>query len=128
MNEEITKKTVKAKASAKPKRSKRGKPTAADLAAALEKQKESLSGTNLGGVVGLEEGWTPLIIDTATTGGALTRERARAESLGYTLAPELSVSGMASAEVWLIPTEVYQKTILARRQQRDDERRKQSRI
>ena len=94
----------------------------------MEKQKEAFSGTNMGGVIGLEEGWTPLIIDTANPPGVVARERARAESLGYELEADLSVSGMAACEVWLIPTQVYKETIQRRRQERDDRWRKESRI
>lgn len=131
MNEETktAKPAAKAKASAKPKKPRgRRKPTAEDIARAVEKQAKATAAAGIGGVIGLEEGWTTQIIDTANPAGKVTQDRARAEAVGFELAADLKVAGMASGEVWVMPSEVYNKTIRAQRQQRDDELRRKCRI
>lgn len=81
-----------------------------------------------GTVIGLPTGWHAYTLDKSNTDGRLNHLRATLLNKGYTKADGLTVAGVSSPEVWIIPTEVWEEEIQAQREARDNKNRKDWKI
>lgn len=105
-------------------------PTKEAMAKAREQAKASAAQGAItpGTVIGLPQGWHPYTLDKANTDGRLNHMRAMLQSKGYVKADGLTVAGVSSPEVWIIPTEVWEEEIQAQREARDNKSRKDWKI
>ena len=125
---------VVASAQPKPKRKtskvKRG-PTEAEIREAMRKaaQNSDASDFQLGAVIGLDrEQWQTKIIPLDLPSGRIEQLRMRHAAEGWTCEPDLQVSGMNLAEVWVMPMVVWKQTIFARQKEQNDIARDRLRI